>query len=349
MNLGLKRQYNQILVWHSFGISLIAYPGYRCCATMDAMMHKNRTTKHTRPNIGRVGALIFTLFANASVAGVAGAQTAANPLAPVPIPAQAQAKDGVATIPDTRLWYWDTGGSGAPIVLLHPATGSGLIWGYQQPAFAKAGYRVIGYSRRGYINSAPFERERPGNGSEDLRHLADHLGLTRFHVVASAAGGSIASDFAFSYPQRLLSLTISSNSFGVRSGAIAKTAASIRPEGWEKMPPEFRELGPSYRAANPDGVKAWLALEHKALIGREFRQTLKNAISDARLKELKLPTLVITGAADLITPPSISRMIAAEIAGSRLVVVPEAGHSPYWEQPEIFNRAILDFLGGLPK
>ena len=119
---------------------------------------------------------------------------------PIPIPAQVPAKDGMAQIPETRLWYWDTGRPGVPIVLLHPATGSALIWGYQQPVLANAGYRVIAYSRRGYYNSAPFDPESPGIGSEDLRHLADTLGLGRFHVVASAAGGSIASDFAFSLP-----------------------------------------------------------------------------------------------------------------------------------------------------
>src|ERR1700741_1785991 len=174
-------------------------------------------------------------------------QTVASPMRPIPIPAQAPAKDGVAQIPDTRLWYWDTGGQGVPIVLLHPATGSALIWGYQQPVLAKAGYRVIAYSRRGYYNAAPFDRKNPGSGSEDLRHLADVLGLGRFHVVASAAGGSIASDFAFSYQERLLSLTISSNAFGVRDGEIAKASAFIRPKGFEQLPPEFREIGPSYR------------------------------------------------------------------------------------------------------
>jgi pimeloyl-ACP methyl ester carboxylesterase len=296
-------------------------------------------------------AALAVILATLLVASIQAArsQTATSPMTPIPIPAQVPVKDGTAALPDTRLWYWDTGGDGVPIVLLHPATGSALIWGYQQPAFAKAGYRVIAYSRRGYYNSAPFDRNNPGIGSEDLRHLADHLGLRRFHVVASAAGGSIAVDFALSYQDRLLSLTNSSNSFGVRDGEIAKAAAFIRPKGWDEMPAEFRELGPSYRAANPDGVKSWLDLEHKALIGREFRQTLKNQITQARLKELKLPTLLIAGVADLITPPSISRMIAAEIAGSRLVVAPEAGHSVYWEQPDLFNRAVLDFIGAVAK
>lgn len=277
------------------------------------------------------------------------AYSQSSPMTPIPIPAQMPAKEGVAQLPDTRLWYWDTGGPGAPIVLLHPATGSGLIWGYQQPAFAKAGYRVIGYSRRGYINSAPFDRNNPGIGSEDLRQLADHLGLARFHLVASAAGGSIASDFAFSYQSRLLSLAIASNSFGVRDGEIGKAANAIRPKGWDEMPAEFRELGPSYRAANPDGVKAWLELEHKARLGRDYRQSLKNEIKQARLKELKLTTLVIANAADLSTPPAISRMIAAEIPNSRVALMPESGHSSYWEQPELFNRAVLDFVGGVAK
>jgi pimeloyl-ACP methyl ester carboxylesterase len=311
---------------------------------------------HSSYGAGPAGAFLRTIALAAGLAALsivpvetAHGQTDPNPMKPIPIPTQVRAKDGMAQIPDNRLWYWDTGGQGVPIVLLHPATGSALIWGYQQPVFAKAGYRVIAYSRRGYYNSAPYDRNNPGFGSEDLRHLADFLGLKRFHVLASAAGGSIASDFAFSYQERLLSLMISSNSFGVREGEIAKLAALIRPKGFEQLPPEFREIGPSYRAANPEGVKAWLELEHKALLGPEFRQTLKNQISQARLKELKLPTLLITGAADLYTPPSISRMIAAEIPNSRVVMVPEAGHSIYWEQPELFNRAVLDFISSQSK
>jgi len=113
-------------------------------------------------------------------------------MAPMPIPAQVSAKTGTAQLPDTRLYYWDTGGDGPAIVLLHPATGSAMIWGYQQPAFAKAGYRVIGYSRRGYYNSAPYEPAKPGTGADDLRALADQLGLQRFHAVASAAGRKLS-------------------------------------------------------------------------------------------------------------------------------------------------------------
>ena len=277
-------------------------------------------------------------------ARIAVAQASVDSLAPVPMPPQAPAKEGIAQLADARLWFWDTGGTGEPIVLLHPASGSGLIWGYQQPVFAKAGYRVISYSRRGYHGSAPIDRAKPGTASEDLHQLVEFLGFSKFHIVASAAGGSIASDYAFSHPDRLLSLTVSSNQFGVVDGDIAAAGARIRPKIWEEIPVEIREVGPSYRAINPEGFRQWVELERKSGLVDSFRQPLRNRITDAMLSTLKVPTLVISGAADLATPPSIARMIAAKIPNAELVVSPEAGHSVYWEQPEVFNRAVLAFV-----
>ena len=293
-----------------------------------------------------VGASVAVAFCTGSVGRgrIATAQTVVDPLAPVPIPPQAPAKEGIAELTDTRLWFWDTGGTGEPIVLLHPASGSGLIWGYQQPVFAKAGYRVISYSRRGYYGSAPVDRAKPGIASQDLHQLVEFLGLGKFHIVASAAGGSIASDYAFSHPDRLLSLTVSSNQFGVVDGDIAAAGARIRPKIWDEIPVEIREVGPSYRGRNPEGFRQWIELERKSGLKDAFRQPLKNRITEAMLATLGVPTQVICGAADLATPPSIARLIAAKIPNAELVVAPEAGHSVYWEEPELFNRAVLAFV-----
>jgi pimeloyl-ACP methyl ester carboxylesterase len=260
------------------------------------------------------------------------------------VPAQVPAREGLAAIADTHLWYWDTGGEGVPVVLLHPASGSGLIWGYQQPALAKAGYRVIGYSRRSYYNSDPIAKDRPGIGSADLQGLIEFLGLTKFHLLGSAAGGTIAVDYALSHPDRLGSLVIADNATGVRDGEIAKAAANIRTKGFDDMPVEFRELGPSYRAADPEGTRIWTELAHKAVTGGDFRQLVANEITTAKLEAMKVRTLLITGDADLITPPAIMRMVAQHIPASEISIVPEAGHSAYWEQPDIFNRAVLSFL-----
>jgi pimeloyl-ACP methyl ester carboxylesterase len=283
-----------------------------------------------------IGAMLF--FGNVD-------RAAAQPTVNAVVPPQAPAREGLAAVGDTHLWYWDTGGQGTPVVLLHPASGSGLIWGYQQPVLVKAGYRVIAYSRRSYYNSDAIAKDRPGIGSADLQGLVELLGLTRFHLLGSAAGGSVAVDYALSHPDRLLSLTLSDNAAGVRDGEIAKAAVDIRTKGFDDMPVEFRELGPSYRAANPEGARLWTELAHKALTSTEFRQRVANEITTAKLEAMRVPALLITGDADLITPPSIMRMVAQHLPGSEISIVAEAGHSVYWEQPDAFNRAVLGFIG----
>jgi pimeloyl-ACP methyl ester carboxylesterase len=272
-----------------------------------------------------------------------------DPMVPVPVPQQAPATEGIAELPGARLGYWDTGGDGKPVVFLHPASGSALIWLYQQPVFAHAGYRVIAYSRRNYYNSELAREDNPGIASEDLHNLIEFLGLEKFHAVSSAAGGSVGADYAFSHPERLLSLTVSSNNLAARDGYIAETAARIRPKEVESLPRWLWELGPSYRAANPEGVEKWIQLNHKSETGRGARQKLANIVTPAKLETLQLPTLLMTGAADLATPPSITRMIARHIPNNEVAIAAESGHSPYWEQPEFFNRTVLEFIGRHPQ
>ena len=268
-----------------------------------------------------------------------------DPMVPVPIPKQVPAKEGMAELPGTHLGYWDTGGTGEPVVFLHPASGSALVWLYQQPVFAEAGYRVVAYSRRNYYNSDLAPEDNPGTGSEDLHHLIEFLGLEKFHAVSSAAGGSVAADYALSHPERLLSLTVSSNNLAATTGYIAETAAKIRLKEWDDLPRWFRELGPSYRGANPEGVEKWIELNHKSETGRGARQKLANVVTPEKLRALKIRTLLMTGAADMFTPPSVMRMIARHVPNNEVVIVAECGHSPYWEQPEFFNRTVLGFIG----
>src|ERR1700681_2440058 len=99
-----------------------------------------------------------------------------------PIPEQVPATEGVASVPGARLWYWDTGGDGEPLVLCHPASQSSQIWLYQQPAFAKAGYRVIAYARRGVYKSERGPETEAGTLVGDLAALLDALGVKRAHV-----------------------------------------------------------------------------------------------------------------------------------------------------------------------
>lgn len=266
-----------------------------------------------------------------------------------PMPVQRTATEGVADLGDAKLAFWDTGaprngGEDAPtVILLHPATGSHLVWGYQQPALFDAGYRVIGYSRRGYLGSEPGP-DNTGTGAGDLLKLADHLKVRRFHALGSAGGAIIAADFALSHPQRLRSVVLACTIMGVQDESYQKQSAALRPRGFAEMPASFRELGPSYRAANPDGVAAWEAMEHKAIPGKRVNQRTETRITWAALKEMKVPTLLIGGDADLWSPPAMTRMFQAAIPGSEAAIIAEAGHSAHWEQPEAFNAAVLGFL-----
>lgn len=263
---------------------------------------------------------------------------------PVPMPAQVSAKEGMAKLSGGgSLWYWDTGGEGPAIVLLHAGTGSGAFWGYQQPVLAKAGYRVIGYSRRGHFRSEG-DAGNPGVASADLNELVDFLGIGKFHVLGLAAGGIVATDYALSYPERLLSLTLASTIMGVTDKSYADLSNLIRPSFFASLPKDFQELGPSYRAGNPAGAAEWLRLEEEAISGKRLIQKNANEITWAAVETIRTPTLLLTGGADLYTPPSMLRLQASHLRHAEVHIIEEAGHAPNWEQPETFNAVLLDFL-----
>jgi pimeloyl-ACP methyl ester carboxylesterase len=261
-----------------------------------------------------------------------------------PMPAQAPVKEGFAPVPGAKLWFWDTGGPGETIVLLHPGTGSDGIWGYQQPVFAAAGYRVIAYSRRGHGRSEPGSATDTGIGSADLHAVMAHLGVDRFHLVGSAAGGFLVPDFALSHPERLLSMTIACSQGGVTDPAYRAVSNLLAMEGFRQMAPAFREVGPSYRASNPEGTARWAELEHGATPGDRVNQKMAHDLTWAAIGRIKTPALVMTGSADLILPPSRLLDWARHLPNCETAVISEAGHSAYWEQPTAFNTAVLDFV-----
>lgn len=295
-----------------------------------------------RRNLVTAGLLIAG--AHVATGASAAAPVIRDPMIPLPVPPQVPAKDGLAVLSATRLWYWDTGGAGQPVVFLHPATGSSQIWGYQQPVFATAGYRVIAYSRRGYYKSDPVPNANPGTASDDLLDLLNFLQVRKCHVIGSAAGCAIGIDFALSNPERLFSLTLACGVGGVQDADYVKMAESVRPPGYDAMPAAFRELSPSYRAANPQGTAKWAALERAAVTGNRFGQTSANRITWAAIETMRVPALVIGGDSDLGVPPPMLRAFASHLKNAELVLVPEAGHSVYWEQPDLFNRTVLGFI-----
>src|SRR5262245_58273435 len=260
---------------------------------------------------------------------------------------QAPAREAAAPLPGVQLWFTDSGGSGVPVVFVHAATGSSRVWEYQRPVFAARGYRVITYDRRGYGRStADSSGAQPGTGADDLNALMDHLKVDRFHLVGTAAGGFVAWDYTLSFPKRLRSLVVANSIGGVQDPSYQEAMQRLRTPDFLAMSADMRELGPAYRVSNPTGAERWRELERTArpTSAQPPAQTFRNKVTFALLETITVPTLLLTGDADMYAPPPIMRIFAARVKGSRSIVIPEAGHSAYWEQPDLFNRAVLQFL-----
>jgi pimeloyl-ACP methyl ester carboxylesterase len=258
--------------------------------------------------------------------------------------AYSQTRENYADLPGVRLWYKDTGGNGVPVVFLHSNTGSSQNWEHQIPAFTSAGFRFIAYDRRGWGRSATQPDAQPGTAADDLHALMKFLKIDRFHLMGTAGGGFVAYDYALSFPEDLRSLVVANSIGGVQDEDYLALGRRLRPPQFDALPPDLRELGPSYRAAEATGVQRWLELEHMSRQAGAPAQPFRNRMTFSMLESIKVPTLLITGDADLFAPPPLLKMFAARIKGSQSLVIPEAGHSSYWEKPDVFNRAVIDFM-----
>jgi len=263
-----------------------------------------------------------------------------------PLKLSAQAHDGFFPVPGARIFFRDSGGNGVPVVFLHAASGNSDAWEAQIPAFTAAGYRVIAYDRRGWGRTVDEPNaEQAWTQTGDLSLLVNHLRIDRFHLVATALGGYVGYDFALSYPDRLRSAVIANSLGGFQDEKLLALSERLRPKGLSGMPADFIELGPAYRASNPDGVKRWLEREknsrHSAKSGTPLQHRLTLDLAEA----IDTPMLLLTGGADLIVPPTFQNTIAAHIRHAETLVVPNAGHAVFWEEPAAFNRAVLAFIG----
>jgi len=260
-------------------------------------------------------------------------------------PEQVAARQALADTPGARLWYWDTGGDGEVIVLSHPMSQGSRIWCYQQPALARAGYRVVGYARRGYDGSELGPADDPGTEVGDFGHLLDALAISSAHVIGAAAGGGIAMRFAAAHPERVRSLVLAGSIVAPaepdwRDMYARLTIAAVRPH----VSTAFLELGPSYRASNPEGTARFSQLAAEAHHRDRPPQPSGVELTWAAMERTRGPVLLLTGEADLYAPPPLQRLLARHLPNPELTTLREIGHAPYWEAADAFNALVLDFL-----
>jgi 3-oxoadipate enol-lactonase len=256
--------------------------------------------------------------------------------------------DATADGPLPHEWH----GAGEPLVLVSGLGGKGTSW---RPFLkdAAARYRVLCFDLpgSGRAPAAPEDATIRTLAAEALR-LFDHLRLERFRLVGRSMGGMIAQEIALAAPDRVERLVLAS-SCGRSDPHLAEVFRL-----WARMaelgvPAEIRHkssmlwcLGAA-SLSNEASRRAYLVAKREGDRPADYAvQARACASHDAldRLGALRVPTLVVAGGDDRLTPPALAEALAKAIPGAVLEVVPGAGHLPYLESPEIFRDLVLDFL-----
>jgi 3-oxoadipate enol-lactonase len=260
-----------------------------------------------------------------------------------------------ATVNGVSLYYELHGDLGEPLVLVHGYTGDITDWRHQFPEFSHT-HRVMAMDLRGHGRSeAPRERSSYTieQMASDVQALIDQVGFERYHLLGHSMGGAIVQEIALRRPQKLLSLTLEDTSF--KFGMMADPAV----EDWWKTRMALAEAGnmaelaelppplpppPHMPAGRLEEAKVRLSkMSPDAFIGAWQGLVGWQGTKD-RAAAIAMPTLIIYG--DLDTPALIQGMtrLVQVLPNASVEVIPEAGHSPQQERPELFNRALRHHL-----
>ncbi|HLF79894.1 MAG TPA: alpha/beta hydrolase, partial [Dehalococcoidia bacterium] len=208
-----------------------------------------------------------------------------------------------------RIWYEDTGGDGPLVVLLHAAAGHSACWVEQVPAFSAAGLRVLAYDMRGF-GKTESERSAEGSIAGDLESMIQSLKLPPFFLVATAYGGFGGVEFSLDNPDRVRALVLSTSFGGLTDPEFtAERAKHIAPD-LTSRPVVERELGATYRGANPEGTQRWLGMEQSSYKGDGARQRLRRPTTLTRLETMRVPAMVIAADEDAYAPPPVMKLLA---------------------------------------
>ncbi len=241
---------------------------------------------------------------------------------------------------------------GAPVVMLsNSLMANYTMWDHQVPMLAET-YRVLRYDQRGHggtdVVSGSYSIEQL---TTDAVALIEELGIAAVHFVGLSMGGFTGQLMAMDYPDKVLSLCLCDTACAMPpaslwqeriDGARRDGIAGLMPATLERwFTKGFRESGDP----RLDKVREMiLGTEVDGYIG--CAAAIRDMDLCGRLAEIGAPTRVIVGADDPACPPAYAQALHQGIAGSSLVVLPDAAHLPNIEQTELFNEALRRFLAG---
>ncbi|MBM3217794.1 MAG: alpha/beta fold hydrolase [Candidatus Rokubacteria bacterium] len=268
-----------------------------------------------------------------------------------------------AVVNGVRLYY-EEAGQGLPMIFVHEFAGEAASWAPQMRFFSRR-YRVIAYNARGYPPSDVPEDEAAYSqqqAADDIRGMLDALRIDKAHVVGLSMGGYATLHFGLTYPTRALSLVVAGAGYGSkveeREGFKRDSATIVERferEGMAKVA-ETYSMGPTrvqFRDKDPLGWQEFRDLLAKqsakghalTMRGVQMQRPSVYELTD-RMAKLEVPTLVMTGDEDEpCLEPSIHMKRTIPTAG--LVILPKAGHTINLEDPDAFNRAVLDFVAAV--
>ena len=247
----------------------------------------------------------------------------------------------------------DHAGHGELVVFLHGIGGNRRNW-HEAIAALSSTYHAAAWDGRGWGDSDDYEGPlRFEDMAADLARVLDHFAASKAHIVGLSLGVKVAMYFAHLFPDRLLSLTLCDGSITSRSANPETLKEFVRlrqqPLLDGQEPADIAE--PVARSlVSPRAVPGALEqlIDSMTRLHKDmYLKALELAVMtpDAPgLERISVPTLVVVGEDDTLTPVSAARQIAEAIKGARLEIVPEAGHLVNIEQPAIFNRILRDFL-----
>ena len=142
----------------------------------------------------------------------------------------------------------------------------------------------------------------------------------------------------------MLSLVIGGSTGDIKDKEIADFIARIEIPEIRKQPAAYLEVAPSYRGANPEGTARWNEINAHSRQGNAPAQPTHTPNTYEKIATITAPALIIAADADLLSPPAMMRLWAPHMKDYKWAVMQDAGHAMAWEQPEVFNKLVLDFL-----
>ena len=253
--------------------------------------------------------------------------------------------------------YYESVGTGPPLVLAAGLGGNTTRWAAQVPVFSQR-YRFITWDQRGHGRSdSPPRRDQYGLqvSVEDLRTLLDHLEIEEAFVGGTSMGGGVAARFAVAHTRRVAALIIadSATASGLPMSPSMRamrerTIQLAETQGMAAIAEYCFRANPNVMSRARSSDDAAQALKDMFLglnptgYANTVRAMIESDFPTERLSEITAPTLIIAGELDPAHEAAL--LTHAKIQGSEFVVIPGAGHMSNLDSPNEFNSSVLEFL-----